>query len=101
MQGTVHEIRNQIYKFNAIAIKEESSDKKYIGVTQFRQMLGVLGKYTLSTRIFRAIDRKGNGKVFLEDYLIYNDIVSHGTQNEKNNFTFGTIDLAKRGRVNF
>ncbi len=55
----------------------------------------------MSTRIFRSIDKKGKGKVYLEDYLIYNDIVSHGTQNEKNNFTFGTIDVAKRGRVNF
>jgi hypothetical protein len=45
LKGTVHEIKNQIAKFDAIAIKEENSDKKYIGVAQFRQMLGVLGKY--------------------------------------------------------
>lgn len=45
LQGTVQEIKNQIDKFNAIAVKEENSDKKYIGVSQFRQMLGVLGKY--------------------------------------------------------
>jgi Ca2+-binding EF-hand superfamily protein len=64
-------------------------------------MLGVIGNFAMSTRIFRAIDRKGKGKIYLEDYLIYNAIVSYGTQTEKNKFTFGTIDVAKRGRVNF
>jgi len=62
-----------------MAITDQGSDKKYLGVSQFRQMLGILGKFSMSIRIFKAIDSKGQGKIFLKDYLIYNDIVSYGT----------------------
>jgi hypothetical protein len=62
-----------------MAITDQGSDKKYLGVSQFRQMLGILGKFSMSIRIFKAIDSKGKGKIYLQDYLIYNDIVSYGT----------------------
>jgi Ca2+-binding EF-hand superfamily protein len=62
-------------------------------------MLGVLGNYMMSDRIFSAIDRDGKGKISLEDYLVYNEVVSHGSQTEKNMLTFKVIDVRRRGRV--
>ena len=65
----------------------------------FKLMLGVLGNYMMSDRIFSAIDRDGKGKISLEDYLVYNEVVSHGSQTEKNMLTFKVIDVRRRGRV--
>jgi Ca2+-binding EF-hand superfamily protein len=53
----------------------------------------------MSDRIFSAIDRDGKGLISLEDYLVYNEILSHGSQSEKNMLTFKVIDVRRRGRV--
>jgi hypothetical protein len=44
----------------------------------FKIMLGILGNYAISDRIFSAIDREGKGMISLEDYLVYNEILSNG-----------------------
>lgn len=63
-------------------------------------MLGILGSYQISDRIFLAIDSRRKGLVSLEEYLVYNDILSHGTVTERNLITFNIIDTNRRGRVN-
>jgi Ca2+-binding EF-hand superfamily protein len=70
-----------------------------MSLMSFKLMLGVLGNYMMSDRIFSAIDRDGKGKISLEDYLVYNEVVSHGSQTEKNMLTFKVIDVRRRGRV--
>ena len=63
-------------------------------------MLGVIGSYQISERIFAAIDRENKGYISLEDYLVYNEILSHGSLTEKNMLTFKVIDIKRRSRVN-
>jgi Ca2+-binding EF-hand superfamily protein len=70
-----------------------------MSLISFKLMLGILGNYMMSDRIFSAIDRDGKGKISLEDYLVYNEVLSHGSQTEKNMLTFKVIDVRRRGRV--
>lgn len=70
-----------------------------IDLLSFKLMLGILGNYMMSDRIFSAIDRDAKGLISLSDYLVYNETLSHGSQTEKNMLTFRVIDLRKRGRV--
>lgn len=67
----------------------------------FKSMLGILGSYLITDRIFQAIDADNDGLVSLEDYLVYNDVISYGTEEERSQQTFIKIDLGKRGLVNF
>jgi hypothetical protein len=46
----------------------------------FKDMLGILGNFFVSDRMFFAIDKDKDGLISLEDYLVYNDILSHGTE---------------------
>ena len=64
-------------------------------------MLGILGNYPISDRIFQAIDHSLDGLISLEEYLVYNDTLSYGSSTEKNLITFKIIDVQRRGRVNF
>ena len=64
-------------------------------------MLGILGNYPISDRIFQAIDHSLDGLISLEEYLVYNDTLSYGSPTEKNLITFKIIDVQRRGRVNF
>jgi|LauGreDrversion4_2_1035121.scaffolds.fasta_scaffold206722_2 hypothetical protein len=45
----------------------------------FKLMLGILGNYMMSDRIFSAIDRDSKGLISLADYLVYNETLSHGS----------------------
>jgi len=63
--------------------------------------LGFLGRFFISERMFAAIDRQNKGYISLEDYLVYNDILSYGSEDEKNSLTFKMIDLRRQTRVNF
>lgn len=67
----------------------------------FKSMLGILGSYLITDRIFSAIDSDNDGLVSLEDYLVYNDVISYGTEEERSLQTFSKIDLRRRGRVNY
>lgn len=64
-------------------------------------MLGILGSYLITDRIFQAIDSDSDGLVSLEDYLVYNDVISYGTDEERSLQTFTKIDLKRRSRVNY
>lgn len=66
----------------------------------FKAMLGILGNYLISDRIFSAIDTEQDGLISLEEYLVYNDILSYGSATEKNFITFNIIDKKRRARVN-
>lgn len=46
-------------------------------------MLGILGNYKISDRMFQAIDQEQPGLVSMEEYLVYSDIISYGTEREK------------------
>ncbi len=67
----------------------------------FKSMLGILGNYMISDRIFDAIDIEHDGMLSLSEYLVYNDILSYGTQKEKNLMTFSIIDVKRRGKVSY
>ena len=43
--------------------------------------------------MFQAIDDNRDGLISLEDYIIYNDIVSHGGEREKDFITFKIFDV--------
>jgi Ca2+-binding EF-hand superfamily protein len=72
-----------------------------MNLESFKAMYGILGYYSISDRIFKAIDTSGEGLISLEEYLCYNDVLSFGSQTEKTLFTFNIIDLKRRGKVNF
>lgn len=67
----------------------------------FKQMLGMLGNFYVSDRMFGAIDRDNDGLISLEDYIVYNDILSYGTSSEKSEITFRIIDQNGDGSVAF
>lgn len=52
-------------------------------LNHFKEMLGILGNFYISERIFAAIDLDRDGYITLEDYLVYNDILNYGTTKEK------------------
>jgi EF hand len=51
--------------------------------------------------MFAAIDDDQDGLISLEEYLVYNDKIAHGTTQEKNFITFKMIDITNSGRVSF
>ena len=70
-------------------------------ITSFKQMMGMLGNFYVSDRMFTAIDRDNDGLISIEDYLVYNDILSYGSESEKNAVTFRIIDQNGDGAVSF
>lgn len=64
-------------------------------------MMGVLGGYYLSERMFAAIDENGDGYISLEEYINYFDILTHGSGSERNLYTFRTLDLSGKGKVTY
>lgn len=67
----------------------------------FKEMLGILGNFNVSDRMFGAIDLDHDGLISLEDYLVYNDVLNHGTEDEKSQVTFRMIDMNGDGEVSF
>jgi len=47
-----------------------------------------LGNFQISDRLFAAIDNDQDNLISLEDYLVYSDILTYGTNQEKNFLTF-------------
>jgi Ca2+-binding EF-hand superfamily protein len=50
-----------------------------MNMEQFKEMMGILGHFYLSERMFAAIDRNNDGFITQEDYLTYIDILTYGT----------------------
>ena len=59
-----------------------------MNLESFKDMMGILGGYYLSERMFAAIDHNGDGYISLEEYINYFDILTHGNNSEKNYYTF-------------
>lgn len=70
-------------------------------LNSFKDMLGILGNFAISERMFKAIDLNKDNYISLEDYLIYNDILMAGSNREKNEVTYRMIDTNSDGAVNF
>lgn len=51
---------------------------------RYKEMLGAMGKTFLGSRLFNAVSGGKKKKITLKDYLIYYDILYHGTDEEKN-----------------
>ena len=65
----------------------------------FKDMLGILGNFQISDRMFAAVDNNYDGLISLEDYLVYNDILQYGSVQEKNFITFRMIDFDGDGLI--
>jgi len=74
----LQELSKQIEKFQTYA-KESRDGVRFMNKESFKEMLGILGNYLISDRMFLAINKERNGLISLEDYLVYNDIITHGT----------------------
>lgn len=94
------ELYNQIQRFSKYATHAKA-DKRMMDSSAFKEILGLLGNFQISDRMFAAIDDDQDGLISLEDYLVYNDTIAHGTTQEKNFITFKMIDMTNSGRVSF
>lgn len=62
-------------------------------------MLGLIGKSFIGERMFAVI--APNGRTFtLNDWLEYQDKVSHGTETEKNQISFKMLDISNKDWIN-
>eukprot|EP00347_Sterkiella_histriomuscorum_P008734 403343955 len=98
--ASMHELFTLIERFqqNANIVKE---DKRMMDFDSFREILGILGNFSISERMFYAIDDDRDGLITLEDYLIYNDIIAYGTEREKDFVTFKIFDIQGKGKVSY
>lgn len=89
---------------------------KVIGLDNFREMQGMIGSYYMSEAIFkvtlrlrhkldtnlesmRMLGKDSEQYLTVEDYLVYNDVSFHGTDQEKTMLTFMMMDDGGKGRV--
>lgn len=49
----------------------------------FKTMMGIIGQTYFTTRMFEVMDEDNSGTISLGEYLNYNDILMHGTEEEK------------------
>jgi hypothetical protein len=71
-------------------------------LTGYRKMLGFLGSSFIGERMFAVIKKTPKETMItLCDYLIYNDKVYHGTDQEKNLISFRMLDMSNSGQVNY
>ncbi len=70
-------------------------------LASFKEMIGILGNFELSERMFGVIDEDKDQLISLEQYLVYNDKLNNGTQDEKIQLTFKMIDAKNRGKVEY
>ena len=60
------------------------AEKPVMNVVSFKEMLGILGNFYLSERMFAAIDEDKDGYISQEEYINYIDVLTYGTAREKN-----------------
>ena len=97
---SMQELFYLIERFQAYATHHED-DKRVMDLKSFKDMLGMLGNFFISDRMFSAIDINHDGMISLEEFLVYNDIISHGTEEEKTLITFRMIDTSGDELVSF
>lgn len=72
-----------------------------MGLEQYRSMMGVLGSTYLTERMFSAMDKDNGGFIDLNEYLAYNDVIAHGTVQEKRNQNFRMFNLVQDSTVTY
>lgn len=63
-------------------------------MAQFRENMGLLGLEStsiLADRIFAVMDRSGNGRVAFDEYLLYMDVLTQGSEDEKAELSYKLI----------
>jgi len=71
-----------------------------VDLAQF-QKLAHIADDTYAALIFSAIDSNHNGRIELEEYLVYATLISHGTPKERLKFLFDIYDINKDGSISF
>ena len=54
------------------------NNTKMMDLQSFKEMLGILGNFEISERMFSVIDEDHDGLITLEEYLVYNDKLNYG-----------------------
>jgi hypothetical protein len=75
----MQDINSLIERFYTFA-NNVQNDQRTMDLQAFKETLGILGNFQISDRMFSAIDEDKDGFISLEDYLVYNDILSYGTE---------------------
>lgn len=63
-----------------------------MNLDQYKMMMGVLGNTFLTERMFHAMDTDRDKTIDLNEYLTYNDIISHGSVKEKRDQNFTMLN---------
>jgi Ca2+-binding EF-hand superfamily protein len=75
-----------VKRFNKYATNET------MNLDQYKTMMGVLGNTFLTDRMFLAMDTDGDKLIDLDEYLTYNDIITHGSVKEKRDQNFNMLN---------
>ena len=88
-----------LHTLSANFTNNETSEE-VMDIKGFEEMLGFLGTSFIGARMFAVIKKTPQSDtISLCDYLIYQDIVQHGTDQEKNMISFRMLDMSKSGQV--
>lgn len=82
-------------RFKAYAIEDHMTKK------QFKSMMGILGETYFATRMFDVMDEDSTGKITLGQYLDFNDIMMHGTEEEKKKQNYRMLDIKGEGIITY
>ena len=88
------ELNDYLFKFQ----EQQDKDKK-VSLDGFRELIGSIGQSFIGERIFNVICRPGNNYIEIQDYLIYQDKIHNGTEDEKNDISFRMLDRKKKGQI--
>lgn len=81
---------------------EEFSIRGKMSHSAYKESLGIFAIDSLgflSDRMFAVMDSDNDGKIDLEQYLNYFDIMLHGSKDEKTKQSFGLLDLEGKGQI--
>jgi hypothetical protein len=95
------ELGSLLEKFSVFSI-ENSKNEEVQYEDQFRAMVGVLGNYFIGKRMFKTIQNLSNcTDSFIRpmDYIIYSDMIYHGTEEEKSRVSFLMLDIRGKGAI--
>jgi len=68
----------QIEQFSTFA-SHAKGDRRLMDLSSFKETMGIIGNFQISDRMFAAMDDDKDGFISLEEYLVYYDILSYGT----------------------
>ena len=69
----------------------------------YKESLGIFGIDSLgflSDRMFAVMDYENKGRIKLDEYLNYYDIMLYGTKEEKMKQSFDLLDERREGKIN-